>query len=76
MARRAFAGNLTLAVVLLQAFALAQEPREGLSTPDPAHEGFSVLRQIDYRARIEGMGATGEVALEFCKLPLELSPRR
>jgi len=46
MARRAFAitANVTLAVVLLQVFALAQETRDGLSTADPAQEGFSVER--------------------------------
>ena len=44
MARRVFslAANASLAVVLFQAFALAQGTRDGLSTADPAQEGFSV----------------------------------
>ena len=46
MARRVFslAANASLAVVLFQAFALAQGTRDGLSTADPAQEGFSVQR--------------------------------
>jgi len=46
MANRAFfiPANVTLAAVLLQAVALAQETRDGLSTADPAQEGFSVQR--------------------------------
>ena len=44
MARRVFflAANVSLAVALLQAFALQPETREGLSPADPAQEGFSV----------------------------------
>jgi CubicO group peptidase (beta-lactamase class C family) len=48
MARRAFSttatANVMLAVVLLQAFALAQDNRDGISAADPAQEGFSVQR--------------------------------
>lgn len=46
MARRVLSltTTATLAVVLLQAFALAQQTRDGLSTADPAQEGFSVER--------------------------------
>jgi CubicO group peptidase (beta-lactamase class C family) len=46
MARRAFfiTAKVTLAVLLLQAFPLAQEARDGLSAADPAQEGFSVQR--------------------------------
>jgi CubicO group peptidase (beta-lactamase class C family) len=48
MARCAFSttANLMLAVVLLQAFALAQDNRDGISAADPAQEGFSV-QQLD-----------------------------
>ena len=46
MARRVFslAANASLAVVLFQAFALAQGTRDGLSTADLAQGGFSVQR--------------------------------
>lgn len=46
MARRVFflAATVSLAVALLQAFALPQETGDGLSTADPAQEGFSVQR--------------------------------
>jgi hypothetical protein len=45
-ARRAFSitANVALAVVLLAAFALAQEAGDGLSTSDPVREGFNAQR--------------------------------
>jgi CubicO group peptidase (beta-lactamase class C family) len=45
-ARRAFSitANIGLAVVLLAAFALAQEAGDGLSISDPVREGFNVQR--------------------------------
>lgn len=55
MARRLFslAANVSLAVVLLQAFALAQETRDGLSTADPAQEGFSLQRLSEMEKAIQ-----------------------
>jgi CubicO group peptidase (beta-lactamase class C family) len=38
------AAHVSLAMVLLQAFALAQESRDGLSTAHPAQDGFSGQR--------------------------------
>ena len=55
MANRAFfiPANVTLAAVLLQAVALAQETRDGLSTADPAQEGFSVQRMGEMEKAIQ-----------------------
>jgi CubicO group peptidase (beta-lactamase class C family) len=55
MARRVFslAAYATLAAVLFQAFALAQGTRDGLSTADPAQEGFSIQRLAEMEKAIQ-----------------------
>jgi CubicO group peptidase (beta-lactamase class C family) len=55
MARRAFSitANATLAVLLLQGFAFAQEIGDGLSTVSPDQEGFSVQRLSEMEKAIQ-----------------------
>jgi CubicO group peptidase (beta-lactamase class C family) len=47
------AANASLAVMLFQAFALAQGTRDGLSTADPAQEGFSAQRPGEMEKAIQ-----------------------
>jgi len=73
MANRAFfiPANVTLAAVLLQAVALAQETRDGLSTADPAQEGFSVQRMGEMEKAYRT--ATSSKSPAFSQLAMEES---